>query len=110
MNIEKYAICTISDMGNYVGDFVISSVSDGLILAYPALETSMADESQLSEGVRALSQYGRSIVIDILSPQKFYQSQVESIFDALSQDTVAALEIYKTCHLSRSALKSKVTA
>ena len=110
MNIEKYVICTISDMGDYVGDFVISGISNNHILAYPVLETSMADEAQLSEGVRALSRHGRSIIIDVLSPQRFYSEQIEAIFDTLSQDAVSALEIYKTYHLSRTALKNKAVA
>lgn len=110
MNVEKYVICAISDMGDYVGDFVISEISGNHILAYPVLETSMADEAQLSEGMRVLSQHGRSLIIDILSPQRFYSGQVEAIFDALSQDTVSALEIYKTYHLSRTALKNKAIA
>ncbi len=108
MNIEKFMLCEISDMDDYVGDFVISEILDSCILTYPVTRLEYADEAVLSTGIRAYSESnGAIIIIDILSPMRFFTSQVSALLEKIPADVAAILTAYKTEHLARTALRKR---
>lgn len=103
--ISQLAICEISELDRYVGDYLISAVWDSEIEAFPVVPVSVASDSDIANGILTFAEYlGEKAVINVLSPARFYHSQVTGILGHVTDSAV--LELLSR---QRSRLTSKLS-
>jgi hypothetical protein len=93
-------------MDELVGDFLIYDLSDREVLVYPIIPMDFADDCVRAFGVKSfLHCLGIQAYIDILSPERFSQSQVSAVWGPADKSLLDEIQARK-----ESPFKAKMLA